>query len=253
MIELSTLLAFTWGWIGLAAIVFLSLFFIRAPYGRHARKGWGPEIPSRVGWILMECPSLILMVTFFIIGSHQSDPAAWIFLGLWAAHYTNRSFIYPFRCRIDGKTMPLSIALMSILFNGINAGINGIFLFDLAPQYGTAWLSDPRFIIGVILFVLGMTINITSDNVLLRLRRDTSSGYSIPKGGLYRWISCPNYLGEIMEWVGFALATFSVTGLAFAIWTVANLAPRARSHHQWYRDRFDDYPEGRKALLPHIY
>ena len=40
------------------------------------------------------------------------------------------------------------------------------------------------------------------------------------------WVSCPNYLGEI-------------------------LVPRALSHHRWYRQRFPDYPAGRRALLPY--
>jgi protein-S-isoprenylcysteine O-methyltransferase Ste14 len=70
---------------------------------------------------------------------------------------------------------------------------------------------------------------------------------------LYRWISCPNYLGEIVEWSGWALATWSLPGLAFAVWTAANLAPRAHSHHLWYREHFEDYPPQRKALLPGLW
>jgi len=42
-------------------------------------------------------------------------------------------------------------------------------------------------------------------------------------------------------------------GLAFAVWTIANLAPRARSNHKWYRETFPDYPENRKALLPGVW
>ena len=60
----------------------------------------------------------------------------------------------------------------------------------------------------------------------------------------------PNYLGEIVVWSGWALATWSLPGLAFAVWTIANLAPRARSHHTWYQETFPDYPAERKALVP---
>jgi protein-S-isoprenylcysteine O-methyltransferase Ste14 len=70
---------------------------------------------------------------------------------------------------------------------------------------------------------------------------------------MYRWISCPNYFGEIVEWIGWAIATWSLAGLAFALWTAANLAPRARSHHQWYRESFADYPQERKALVPRLW
>ena len=80
-----------------------------------------------------------------------------------------------------------------------------------------------------------------------------SGGYGIPHGGLYRWVSCPNYLGEMVIWVGWAIVTWSLAGLAFALWTVANLAPRAWSHHRWYQERFEDYPTERKALLPGVW
>ena len=250
---IETLNDWTWAWIGLGAVTFISLFFIEAPYGRHQRKGWGPEIPSRLGWVLMETPSLLIMVAFFMTGSHQEDVAAWVFLCMWGGHYINRSWIYPFRCRTDGKTMPLSIALMAILFNGVNASINGYFLFHLAPTFGTAWLTTPWFIGGVAVFAVGMVINLHSDQILLDLRGDGTGGYKIPRGGLYRWVTCPNYLGEILEWVGFAIATYALPAVAFAVWTIANLAPRARAHDKWYREKFPDYPESRKALIPFIY
>ena len=89
-----------------------------------------------------------------------------------------------------------------------------------------------------------------SDNILLRLRKPGGSGYSIPRGGAFRYVSCPNYLGELLEWAGWALATWSLAGLAFFAYAVANLLPRALSHHRWYREKFEDYPAKRRALIP---
>ena len=65
-------------------------------------------------------------------------------------------------------------------------------------------------------------------------------------------MSCPNYLGEIVEWCGWALATWSPAGLAFAVYTAANLAPRAVSNHHWYLSHFPDYPRERRALIPFV-
>ena len=75
----------------------------------------------------------------------------------------------------------------------------------------------------------------------------------MPHGELYRWISCPNYLGELIEWAGWAVATWSLPGLGFAVWTAANLVPRARANHRWYRSHFADYPNERKALIPGVW
>ena len=108
------------------------------------------------------------------------------------------------------------------------------------------------FIVGIGLFAIGMTININSDNNLFSLREDGSTGYKIPRGGLFDKVSCPNYLGEITEWLGFAIATWSLAGFTFAIWTFCNLAPRAFTHHRWYKEEFADYPTNRKALIPFL-
>ena len=98
-----------------------------------------------------------------------------------------------------------------------------------------------------------MSLNIHSDNVLLRLRRHGKTKYAVPEGGAYRFVSCPNYLGEILEWTGWAVATWSLGGLAFCVLTAANLIPRARSNHRWYQERFPDYPSTRRALIPGVF
>jgi protein-S-isoprenylcysteine O-methyltransferase Ste14 len=235
----------------IAAGTFVALFFVSAPYGRHARRGWGPKLPNWLGWFLMEAASPIGMLVLFLIGDAPKTAATVVFLLMWEAHYIHRSFIYPFMLRSGKKKMPLAIPLIAVGFNLGNAYINGRYLFHFeGERYATAWLIDPRVILGAVLFVAGYVINRWADDTLRKLRRPGETGYKIPHGGLYRYISCPNYLGEILEWFGWALATWSLPGLAFAAWTFANLAPRAWSHHKWYHEQFSDYPPGRKALIP---
>jgi protein-S-isoprenylcysteine O-methyltransferase Ste14 len=240
------------GWLALAAVTYIALFFVAAPYGRHARRGWGPAVGNRLGWVLMEAPAALTIAACFALGRHK-NVTAWAFLALWEAHYVHRAFIYPLTLRGAGKRMPLSVVGMAVLFNGANGYFNGRYLFDLSGGYPAAWLGDPRFLVGLAVFVPGFIINRHADLTLRRLRAGDESGYRIPYGGLYRWISCPNYFGEIGEWVGWAIATWSVAGLAFAIWTIANLAPRAWFHHRWYREHFPDYPPERKALIPGLW
>ncbi len=85
-----------------------------------------------------------------------------------------------------------------------------------------------------------------------RPRSPGETGYRIPRGFLFEKISCPNYLGEVVEWTGWALAAWSLPGLSFAVWTAANLLPRALTHHRRYRKTFPDYPADRKAIVPGI-
>lgn len=236
-----------------AVCVFVSLQFVSAPYGRHARSGWGPTVSSRWGWIAMEAVAAVALLYFMLRQRPAMTPTLWVLLGLWELHYLNRSFIYPLRMRTRGKTNPLMVVLLAVGFNTWNGYLNGHWLGIHAAVYTAAWMVQPNFIAGLVLFVTGFAINIQSDEILLHLRRGTDTGYAIPRGGLFRYISCPNYFGELIEWSGWALMTWSPAGLVFVLWTAANLVPRARSHHLWYREHFAEYPRDRKAIIPFIY
>lgn len=242
-----------WSWFGLAAVTFAALRWVAAPYGRHTRAGWGPQIPSTVGWVLMEAPAALGFATFFSLGERRAWPGALALLALWELHYVHRAFVYPFRRRGGDKPMPLLIPLLAVLFNVPNAYLNARWLTHFSPGYGWAWLADPRFLVGATLFLVGLGINWRSDRTLRLLRAPGERGYKIPVGGLYRYVSCPNYLGEMLEWSGWAMATWSLPGLMFALYTAANLVPRARAHHAWYRQRFADYPTERAAIIPKVY
>jgi 3-oxo-5-alpha-steroid 4-dehydrogenase 1 len=234
-----------------AAIVFVALFFFSAPYGRHVRRGWGPAIGNKLAWVLMEAPSPIIFALCFLVGTNRTITTIF-FMVLWEAHYIHRAFIYPFSLR-GNRHMPMAVILFGLLFNIMNAYLNGHYIFTLSGIYSNNWLTDPRFIGGMMLFVVGFLVNRSADQTLRNLRKPGEDAYKIPQTGLYRWISCPNYFGEIVIWTGWAVATWSLPGLAFAVWTIANLAPRARSNHAWYQENFLDYPSERKALVPRLW
>jgi len=242
-----------WAFAAYAAIAFVSLQFVSAPYGRHLREGWGPNINATLGWVVMEAPASLVFFACWLAGepTRRFSAAGLVFLVLWQAHYLYRSFVFPFRRRGGQREMPISIVLMAILFNLANAYLNARWLYTLGPERTAAWLADPRFLAGITIFTAGWWINQQSDRILFNLRKPgMDDGYRIPHGGLFRWVSCPNYFGELVEWFGWALCTFSPAGLAFALASAANLVPRARSHHRWYRETFPDYPRERKAIVP---
>lgn len=241
---------FVYAEIALAVVTFVALLFIVAPYGgRHGRAGWGPTVPARVGWVVMEAPASILFVVFYLLGSHRFDLVPLLFLALWLVHYVYRAFVYPFLMR-SGSRMPVLVMLLAIGFNLLNAWVNARWISEYG-SYPVSWLGDGRFWFGVVLFAAGLTLNARSDRTLRLLRR-SGGGYRIPQGGGFRYVSSPNYLGEMIEWTGWAIATWSLAGTAFALYTFANLAPRAFANHRWYRETFPDYPPERRALLPFV-
>jgi 3-oxo-5-alpha-steroid 4-dehydrogenase 1 len=147
--------------------------------------------------------------------------------------------------------MPLVIVASAILFNLVNAGLNGYYLSffeNYIPNDFSSW----KFILGIFLFALGAIVNLKSDQILIGLRKHGEVGYKIPRGFIFEYISCPNHLGEIIQWAGFALMAWNCPAATFFLWTAANLIPRALDHHKWYKKQFENYPAERKAILPGI-
>ncbi|TMS18352.1 3-oxo-5-alpha-steroid 4-dehydrogenase 1 [Larimichthys crocea] len=116
-----------------------------------------------------------------------------------------------------------------------------------------SWVTHPCFIAGSVLWLVGWLVNMHSDHILRNLRKPGETGYKIPTGGMFEYVSGANFLGEITEWAGFALAGHSVHSSAFAIFTTVVLASRAVAHHKWYLAKFEDYPKSRKALIPFVF
>lgn len=231
-------------------ITILSLLFLSAPYGRFVRKGWGPTISAIYGWVIMETPAVLMIAYWFFTGTWT--PVTVIFILIWQSHYLRRTFHYPFNMKGKYKPFPVLLVLFAITFNCMNGYINGYYLFHLA-DYDSSWLMDWRFILGTLVFYMGYYINASSDHILSNLKKEGDTGYVIPRGGLFKYVSNPHYFGEILEWTGWAILTWSLPGLAFAFYTFANLAPRGISHHKWYKEHFEDYPSERKALIPFVY
>ncbi|KAL5539155.1 hypothetical protein UlMin_045785 [Ulmus minor] len=234
---------------------FISLQFLQAPYGKHRRPGWGLTISSPLAWFLMESPTLWLTLYLFPFGRHFSNPKALILISPYLLHYFNRTVLYPVRLRrttASSSDFPVSVAFMAFLFNLLNAYLQARWVSHY-KEYNGDWLFWWRFGFGLAVFFSGMALNIWSDRVLVGLKR-AGGGYKVPRGGLFEFVSCPNYFGEILEWLGWAVMTWSWVGFGFFLYTCANLVPRAGANHKWYLEKFgEDYPKARKSVIPFLY
>jgi len=244
------------------------LFVTSAPYGKHAEGGGclksckGPLLPAKACWVLMECPTLLLTAVLVWIGPSDclmSRPSNLIILGLFVLHYLQRSLIYPLRIR-GGAPMPTFIFISALTFcawNGYLQVRDLTYLSCQGEEFSSAQdarLWNPAFYVGVTMFLAGFGANLHSDAILRNLRKPGETGYKIPRGGLFEYVSGANFCAEIFEWFGFAIAAGTPTALCFAVFTFCNIAPRAHSHHQWYLKKFkDDYPIDRKAVIPFIW
>lgn len=195
-LTIADFLAFSsWAMILTAVPTFFMLLFITAPYGRYSTAGrWGPLVPARFGWFVMESPNLwmTILVSIFLGQANSTAPTE-IALSLFLLHYTNRSIIFPLRLK---KPTAMTFAVMASAFcyccwNGFNQAVSLIVVNPLPAEK----IQDPFFWLGVILFFVGFILNIHADTVLMNLRKETDKpgSYRIPYGGLFQYISCPNY------------------------------------------------------------
>jgi protein-S-isoprenylcysteine O-methyltransferase Ste14 len=242
---------------GFTLFMFTCLMFVDAPYGRRDEDThwlWGPNIPTRIGWFLLEAPVFFAFGIFFFLGDNWLAPAPLILFLLFEGHYFHRTFIYPRSLKPKpGAGFRVGILLNGMPLNAFNGFINGWYISQYGQHlYSISWLYDPRFIIGIMVFFAGFTLAKKSDHILANLRKPGETDYKIPYGGAYRWVSNPHYLGELLQWTGFAIACWSIPALAFVCITLSNLLPRALSNHRWYLEKFADYPKERKALIPFI-
>jgi steroid 5-alpha-reductase len=251
--------------------IFFSLLFIKAYYVKffnsHSEKtncihkllrAIFPVIPSRISWIIQECPCVFITL-FFLIYAHSELTFRKILVILpFLIHYIHRTFIFPFVIH-SSKNNPLEITLMAFTFCFFNAIMINRSIFYFSDYENDFWL---YYIFGLITFLCGMYINIFSDYSMIKQRNENKSSenkYIIPRGFMYELISCPNYFGELTEWLGFFVLSNSFSGLVFFVSTYANLFPRAIQYHQWYKTKFKDQFTTdkqlacRKAIIPFMF
>ena len=94
-----------------------------------------------------------------------------IFLLLWLLQYVHRSFIYPFLIDLTNPKMPISIAASAFFFNIINVNVQAIGIYYFT-QYPANWIVSEAFLLGVIIFFIGMFINIKSDYLIISMRKE---------------------------------------------------------------------------------
>jgi 3-oxo-5-alpha-steroid 4-dehydrogenase 1 len=235
--------------------ILATVFVVTAPYGRHSTAvGYGRLVPAKAAWMIMESPNLWWCLFYYHKhnGVSHLPSANAILIAMFCGHYINRSLVYPLRLSSGSKPMPLAVMLSAAFYCSWNGFIQSKFLFEL-HMFPSEHLISTRFLVGTMMWFAGFCINYHSDDIMRNLRKPGETGYKIPVGGMFEYVSGANFFGEIMEWTGYGIAG-GPPGVAFAWFTFCNTAPRGAAHHKWYLDKFGDaYPKNRKAVIPFIW
>ncbi len=243
-----------------AAFTLLAGPFQQSPYGRFASDKFGVNLNPKLGWWLMEIPATVVFLFFFLLGPRNTE-AMPLLLGLvWVIHYGNRGWFFPLNIRVAKgarSSFSLMVMAMGMFVTAIHGYLNATLFTEFGTHLNNAWFGDPRFWAGIVIYYGGFALILHSEAVVRNLRDpdappDAESRYKIPYGGGYRFVSSPQYLGELIAWAGFAIMTWGLPGLMIFLISAGNLVPRAFGTHKWYREKFPDYPADRKALIPYV-
>jgi len=245
----------------LAPMTLVATRVMKAPYGRFGPRSGGWAVNSRLGWFLMELPATLCFWPFYLSGPFAGQLVPSILATVWAIHYINRGFIFPVLIRVPrqgGANFGALVLVTGMLVTALHGYLHGKFFSTFGTHLTTAWLGDPRFIMGLVAYGLGFMLNVHSDAILRNLRTpgEIARGqkvYRIPRGGGFELVTNPSYLGELSMWLGFTLAAWSLPGLFILSLSIANLLPRAIDNHRWYRRQFPDYPAHRRILIPYVF
>lgn len=246
---------------GIVLATVIGAAFIQTPYGRFANDRWGLSLDPRLGWFLMELPASVVFLATFFRGPHRFEPFPLFVLFVWVCHYANRGFLMPALMRVpkgQKSSFSLMVVMIGWVVTSLHGYLNATWATRLHPTPGVEWFADPRFLVGVTLYYVGLVLNLRSDHILrnLRSKEEVERGertYRIPTGGLFDRVTNASYASELLLWIGFAIFTWSPAGLYIFLISAANLVPRAIATHRWYLEKFPDYPKDRKILVPYVY
>lgn len=106
---------------------------------------------------------------------------------------------------------------------------------------------------GVFLFSIGTSGNFYHHFLLSKLRQKNDTGYKIPKGGLFNYVTCPHYLFEIISFIGLGCISQTVYGVNLSLGILCYLSGRSFATREWYRSKFENFPANTKALIPCVF
>ena len=247
---------------------------VLAPYGwvQDRNTGWKfsklPKINSKLGWYIMELPALAAAIYAVsltgIEGCAQRPLHLQLAVIFYIAHYCNRGIVFPAQRGRSDKFEPCITFLLGAFFNSVN----GYTLCRYVMHFGSGTEIDVATTwtwLGVGMFAFGVYVNTIADSRLMELSEQrhkikASKGNNIMPivPGLFfmfEYVTAANYLGELIEWIGFLMMTWPSPASACFVWmTFCNLAPRAHAKHNIYLREIPAYATlGRKALIPFLW
>lgn len=246
-----------------AVVAAIAGLFVVAPYGRFATPSFGVELSPRFGWWLMEIMATVSFLFFYPQGPNARRPVPLLFATLFLLHYANRGWFFPWAMRVAPGTkasFSITVAVSGLFVTALHGYLNAHWYSTHCHFLTFEWLVSPTCILGLALYEVSFWSTLYCEHIVRNLRPVSGvfatgeSRYKIPRGFLFEYVTSPQYLTEIMGFIGWTIMTWSPAGVFIVAISCANLIPRAIGTQRWYREKFkEEYPRHRKILIPFVW
>ena len=107
---------------------------------------------------------------------------------------------------------------------------------------------------GLLLFVVGELANLSTHITLRNLRSPKGTERGIPRGLGFDLVTCPNYMFEIISWIGIWMVNRSSSTAVFLAVSGGMMAIWAKQKESKYRKEFGDkYKKKRYSIIPGVF
>lgn len=225
-------------------------------------KDLGPQIPWRTVFIVEYLGPLLIHPLVYLLRPYiyrsAPDEASYLQMvscALICGHFLKRELETVFVHRFSASTMPAMNIFKNSFHYWVLAGVN-IAAWIYAPNSPTA--KEPNHLLlygGLVAYTIGEFGNLYAHLVLRGLRSSGGRERGIPQGMGFGLVTCPNYMFEVLSWIGMYLVSgLSLSVLLFAIVSTGQMMSWAKKKERNYRNEFGDrYKKKRFTMLPGIW
>jgi len=222
-------------------------------------KDLGPQIAFRPvylaeyfgPWVIYALFALRILPVYGDKASIKLNVCQTVGFFLWMTHYTKRLLETIFVHEFGTLTMPVRNLFKNCLYYWGFAAAVGYNVNIPNENELASW----HLYLGFPWFCGFMLLNFMCHLRLKYMRRPGCNDFVIPHGGLFEYITCPNYFCEIMTWFGFNILTgFTPAGVAFNIVGTLQMIQWATQRRDKFIKLFgNEWPRNRYVLFPFIY
>ncbi|ODV93138.1 hypothetical protein PACTADRAFT_35774 [Pachysolen tannophilus NRRL Y-2460] len=228
-------------------------------------KDLGPQISWKLVFFLEYLGPLIIHPIFYfvIFPPERFNLVSLLSYILIMLHFMKREYETFFIHVFGNSTMPLFNLFKNCFHYYFLSGVliaGTVYSPDRLREKGGIWSyifhvserSNNQIIAIVFLWLIAELSNFQCHKILADLRNDGSKDRKIPEGFLFNYVTCPNYLCEILAFFSYALLNGNWSSFLFLIISTTQMYFWAVKKHNDLKKRFPQYPKNRKVLVPFV-